>query len=350
MFRELEALHQWYTWKTELGKTYKDSYEEDLRRSIFMANMRFIEEHNYRFQQDLETYAMAPNQFTDLTPREFSALYLHKMQTLLPPAALQRPRSSLRLEDLPAQVDWRNMGAVTPVKDQGACGSCWAFSTTGAVEGQLKLQKDELIRLSEQQLVDCSWPEGNEGCNGGLMVQAFEHLLHHGSESEAAYPYKARPESISQMNVGTATVFRAFLIHLIARSPSSETVGNTFGVVKDMQQRFHSLLNAVFPDIKFTREEKQEHQLPFLDVLVIRNLNGELKTTVCRTATDTKQLLSFPSSHLAAHKRSCVKTPFKRIQTHCSKPEDRAPEARYLRDQFVQNGYPKAFYKSPPTW
>ncbi|BHF84624.1 hypothetical protein SprV_0902777500 [Sparganum proliferum] len=121
-------------------------------------------------------------------------------------------------------------------------------------------------------------------------------------------------------------------------------VDDTFVIVKkDMLQHFHSLLNAVFPDIKFTREEEQEQQLPFLDVLVRRNLNGELETTVYRKATNTTQLLSFHSNHPVAHKRSCVKTLFKRIQTHCSKPEDRAREARYLRDQFVQNGYPRAF-------
>ncbi|BHF65463.1 hypothetical protein SprV_0200847400 [Sparganum proliferum] len=121
-------------------------------------------------------------------------------------------------------------------------------------------------------------------------------------------------------------------------------VDDTFVIVKnDMLQHFHSLLNAVFPDIKFTREEEQEQQLPFLDVLVRRNLNGELETTVYRKATNTTQLLSFHSNHPVAHKRSCVKTLFKRIQTHCSKPEDRAREARYLRDQFAQNGYPRAF-------
>nr|VZI14026.1 unnamed protein product [Spirometra erinaceieuropaei] len=121
-------------------------------------------------------------------------------------------------------------------------------------------------------------------------------------------------------------------------------VDDTFVIVKkDMLQHFHSLLNAVFPDIKFTRGEEQEQQLPFLDVLVRRNLNGELETTVYRKATNTTQLLSFHSNYPVAHKRSCVKTLFKRIQTHCSKPEDRASEARYLRDQFVQNGYPRAF-------
>ncbi|BHF70548.1 hypothetical protein SprV_0301360000 [Sparganum proliferum] len=121
-------------------------------------------------------------------------------------------------------------------------------------------------------------------------------------------------------------------------------VDDTFVIVrKDMLQHFHSLLNAVFPDIKFTREEEQEQQLPFLDVLVRRNLNGELETTVYRKATNITQLLSFHSNHPVAHKRSCVKTLFKRVQTHCSKPEDRARKARYLRDQFVQNGYPRAF-------
>ncbi|VDK30218.1 unnamed protein product [Dibothriocephalus latus] len=191
MFHDFQALHQWYTWKTGLGKTYKDSYEEILRKSIFTANIRLIEEHNYRFHQDLETYTMSPNQFADLTPQEFSALYLSKLHSRLPAGVSQSHLSTAQLKDLPDQVDWRNMGAVTPVKDQGACGSCWAFSTTGAIEGQLKLQRHELTSLSEQQLVDCSWPEGNEGCGGGLMTQAFEHLIQYGSESEAAYPYKA---------------------------------------------------------------------------------------------------------------------------------------------------------------
>nr|VZI51211.1 unnamed protein product [Spirometra erinaceieuropaei] len=121
-------------------------------------------------------------------------------------------------------------------------------------------------------------------------------------------------------------------------------VGDTFVIVKkDMLQHFYSLLNTVFPDIKFTREEEQEQQVPFLDLLVRRNLNVELETTVYRKSTNTTQLLSFHSNHPMAHKRSCVKTLFKRVQTHCSKPEDRTREARYLRDQFVQNGYPRAF-------
>ncbi|BHF84091.1 hypothetical protein SprV_0902724100 [Sparganum proliferum] len=120
-------------------------------------------------------------------------------------------------------------------------------------------------------------------------------------------------------------------------------VDDTFVIVKkDMLQYFHSLHNAVFPDIKITREEEQEQQLPFLDVLVRRNLNGELETTVYRKATNTTQFPGLQSNHLVAHKRSCVKALIRRIQTHCSKPEDRTREARYRRDQFVQNGYLRA--------
>ncbi|BHF58483.1 hypothetical protein SprV_0100143500 [Sparganum proliferum] len=117
-------------------------------------------------------------------------------------------------------------------------------------------------------------------------------------------------------------------------------VDDTFVIVKkDMRQHFH----AVFPDIKFTREEEQEQKLPLLDVLVRRNFNGELETTVYRKVTNTTQLLSFHSNHPVARKRSCVKMLSKWIQTHCSKPEDRTREASFLRDQFVQNDYLRAF-------
>ncbi|BHF64541.1 hypothetical protein SprV_0200754600 [Sparganum proliferum] len=121
-------------------------------------------------------------------------------------------------------------------------------------------------------------------------------------------------------------------------------VDDTFFIIKkDMLQHFHNLLNAVFRDLKFKKEEEQEHQLPFPDVLVRLNFNGESERTVYRKATNTTRLCSFHSSHPVAHKRNCVKTLFKRIQTHCSKPEARVRKTRYLCNKFAQNDYPKAF-------
>ncbi|VAH54068.1 unnamed protein product [Triticum turgidum subsp. durum] len=94
---------------------------------------------------------------------------------------------------LPASVDWREKGAVAPVKNQGQCGSCWAFSTVAAVEGINKIVTGDLVTLSEQELVDCSRNGQNSGCNGGIMDDAFDFIVRNGGiDTEEDYPYTAK--------------------------------------------------------------------------------------------------------------------------------------------------------------
>jgi C1A family cysteine protease len=169
-------------------KTFNKQYptEEVFHRyNTFKANLELIEAHNNGSSE----WKMGVNQFADLTSAEFKAYlglkprdnsYIRSQNVeVLPPAASN-------------DIDWVSKGAVTPVKDQQQCGSCWAFSTTGSVEGAVFLSNGQLTSVSEQQLVDCAGSSGNQGCNGGLMDDAFNWIISNkGIGSEASYPYKA---------------------------------------------------------------------------------------------------------------------------------------------------------------
>lgn len=172
-------------WKASYGKTYTP-LEERGRRHIWEQNLAYVNKHN----SEGHAYELGMNRFADLTNDEFKRIYL----PALFPTGLRSGSQYLQHGlAIPASVDWRTQGYVTPIKDQGQCGSCWAFSATGSLEGQHFKATQNLVSLSEQNLVDCSGSFGNQGCNGGLMDYAFQYIKSNkGIDTEASYPYTAK--------------------------------------------------------------------------------------------------------------------------------------------------------------
>jgi KDEL-tailed cysteine endopeptidase len=175
--------------------------EDDYRLRVFTQNYELINSHN-KIQG--ASYKLGLNPYAHLTNVEFSATHLGftKKQVSAPKNATTCDNKGPLT--LPASVDWNATGQVSQVKNQGQCGSCWAFSAIGAVESVLAITTGQVIEFSEQQLVDCSTSYGNEGCNGGLMNLAFQYVTDNGIVQESDYPYKAADQTCN-VPAGVAT-------------------------------------------------------------------------------------------------------------------------------------------------
>ncbi|CAF4502757.1 unnamed protein product [Rotaria sp. Silwood2] len=196
----------WALYKRTYERQYASNAEEITRRSIWEEHIAYINKHNLEADLGLHTYTLGMNKYGDMTLKEFvkqmngldlslNVSFSGTCDQYVAPSNFKRPDA----------VDWRTKGYVTGVKDQGQCGSCWAFSTTGALEGQHFAKTQQLVSLSEQNLVDCSSKYGNFGCRGGLMDNAFKYIKeNNGIDTESTYPYEARDDTcrFNTRNVG----------------------------------------------------------------------------------------------------------------------------------------------------
>eukprot|EP01018_Ginkgo_biloba_P007975 Gb_11210 [translate_table: standard] len=167
------------------GKRYSSIHDLMHRFNAFVENLELIEATN---RMKLP-YTLGVNEFADMTWKEFHGQYLGAPQN----CSATKGTHKLTDAQLPEKKDWRETGIVTPVKNQGHCGSCWTFSTTGALEAAYAQATGKTVSLSEQQLVDCAGAFNNFGCNGGLPSQAFEYIKYNGGlDTEESYPYMGK--------------------------------------------------------------------------------------------------------------------------------------------------------------
>jgi cathepsin L len=174
-------------WK--YNKTYTSERETQYRYDIFKTNMEKINEHNSKNY----TWKMSINQWSDMSWEEFSNSKISRV-TLKEEISTTDRRIS-RPINRPLSLDWRNFGVVGPIQNQKNCGSCWAFASISCIESAYAIRRKINLNLSEQQLVDCSRRWGNNGCNGGWMLNAYRYILSNPICKEDDYPYVARDQS-----------------------------------------------------------------------------------------------------------------------------------------------------------
>ncbi|XP_020815376.1 cathepsin L-like [Drosophila serrata] len=210
---------QWRDFTLQHRRTYQNAAEERFRLKVFSENRNSIVEHNRRFAAGKVSFKLAINEYADLTSEEFNELMngfnytQHKESHIADESWDEVTFFSPESVSLPSSVDWRSKGAVTPVKDQKQCGSCWAFASTGTLEGLQFRKTGKLVALSEQNLVDCSTNWGNHGCQGGFMTNAFNYIRDNGGiDTEASYPYKGINDKCKYNKAAIGATVKGFRI------------------------------------------------------------------------------------------------------------------------------------------
>ncbi|KAK4347225.1 hypothetical protein RND71_033564 [Anisodus tanguticus] len=215
---KLSVSEEHEVWMARHGRVYKDEAEKEKRLMIFKENMQFIESIN---KAGNLSYKLGINEFADITSDEFFAKYtglnMPSHPSPSPMLSTEFNINNLTDDDMPSNLDWRENGAVTQVKNQDQCGCCWAFSAVGALEGAYKIATGQLVELSEQELLDCTTK--SYGCGGGYMTDAFEFIIENGGIStESDYPYQRQQYTCRSQDLTPAVKMSSYQV-----VPESET-------------------------------------------------------------------------------------------------------------------------------
>jgi len=237
-------------WAREHGRSYSSQAEAEKRLQIFHNNLQFINQHNQLAAQGLKSYTVGANRFADLTVEEYRAQYLTYRPSLKNngnrTANIFVPDATVGAN--PTTVDWRQKNAVTPVKDQGQCGSCWSFSSTGSMEGVHAIATGSLVSLSEQNLIDCV-KGGSYTCDtGGEMQDAFQYVIDNGGiDTEDSYPYCTCSGNQCNYNAAnSAATFSSFKVVAQGSESDLETAaaGRPVSVAIDASQQSFQLYTS----------------------------------------------------------------------------------------------------------
>ncbi|NXX79068.1 CATS protein, partial [Urocolius indicus] len=247
----------WQLWKKTYSKEYQHEQEEGQRRLTWERNLRLVTLHNLEQSLGLHSYELGMNHLADMTREEVAALLTGL--SIVPGSNRSVTPRRQRGSETPDTMDWREKGCVTEVKNQGSCGSCWAFSAVGALEAQVKLKTGKLVSLSPQNLVDCSMMYGNKGCSGGFMTRAFQYIIdNQGIDSDESYPYTAQ-NGTCQYNASTraATCSRYVELPFADEAALKDAVANVGPVsvaIDATQPTFFLYRSGVYDDPRCSQE------------------------------------------------------------------------------------------------